>query len=451
MTETLFIRLGSQASNTIHWLVVAENSNNTQDIIASGELKNAQQLSDLTSKSAQREVKILVPGADVLLKSLKVPAKSARAMRLATPYMLEDSLAEDVEQLFFAYANLASDAQNNNCFTAVVSHRQMQQWLSWLADAEIYTTCIIPDVLAMPLMQKAWSAIAIGEPNQTQVIVRQNIWQGFSLDANAWQLQCQVLSTAAAEYDEGNKENQENEKPSSVIIEAYSPLAHSEELPIKAMPEELPLALMAINYGSKINGFNLLQGQYKTKENRSHVSRQWLWVAGVAVFALLLSLGHKSTQLWQLNVEQERVKKSIVTSYKKAFPKTKRVRVATIKSQLNRELALLGGVGDRKGFLAMLAKVQPAFAKVSALKPESLKFDGKRGELRIQATAKDYQAFEQFSIALAAANLTVKQGSQSNQGDRVIGSFSITSKGSNTSTKNKSISKRSNKNSKEAS
>ena len=171
-----------------------------------------------------------------------------------------------------------------------------------------------------------------------------------------------------------------------------------------------------------------------------------MWVAGIAVFALLLSLGHKTAQLWQLQAEQETVKQSIIASYKKAFPKTKRVRVSTIKSQLNRELALLGGVSDRQGFLAMLAKVQPAFAKVTALKPESLKFDGKRQELRIQAQAKDYQAFEQFNLALANSSLTVKQGSQSNQGDQVTGSFSILNKSpGKTSAKNKgSAKKRSN-------
>jgi general secretion pathway protein L len=440
VTETLFIRLGSQVHNTIHWLVVAETSNNAQEIIASGELKDAQQLSELTSKAEQRQVKVLVPGCDVLLKSLKVPAKSSRAIRLATPYMLEDSLAEDVEQLFFAYADLPDDIQGNNCFTAVVAHKQMEQWLSWLTDAEIYTQYILPDVLAMPHTEEGWSAITLGNTNQEQVIVRQHIWQGFTLDAVIWQLQWQAFS---AEQSEQSEEIDGSEQPVSVFIEAYSPLAYSEKLNISQKSEELPLALMATNYGSKLNRFNLLQGQYQVKENRSNVGRQWLWVAGVAIFAVLLSVGHKSTQLWQLNAKQEQVKKSIVSTYKQAFPKTKRVRVATIKSQLNRQLALLGGVGDREGFLAMLAKVQPAFTKVPALKPESLKFDGKRQELRIQATAKDYQAFEQFSLALTAVNLTVKQGSQSNQGEQVTGSFSITNKVVN---KNKSTAiKRSNK------
>lgn len=435
MTETLFIRLGSQAHDTIHWLVVDETNGNAQEIIASGELQGAQQLTELTTKADKRQVKILVPGCDVLLKSLKVPAKSSRAMRLAAPYMLEDSLAEDVEQLFFAYAELASDNLENNCFTAIVAHTQMQLWLSWLAEAAIETDSILPDVLAMPITAKGWSAIALGDSKQGQVIVRQQLWQGFTVDANAWQFQCLALARQSEEAEGG-------EELESVLIEAYSPLAHSEQCNVSTMPAELPLALMAKNYGRQISHFNLLQGQYKIKENRSHTGRQWLWVAGVALFALLLSLGHKSAQLWQLNAEQEKVSNEIVASYKAAFPKTKRVRIATIKSQLNRELALLGGVGDRQGFLAMLAKVQPAFAKVPALKPESVKFDGKRQELRIQATAKDYQAFEKFSVALATANLLVKQGSQSNQGDQVTGSFSISSKGSTKVTRKSSNNKK---------
>jgi len=423
VTETLFIRLGSQAHDTIHWLVLAGTSANEPEIIACGELQCADQLSELTSKAEHRQVQIFVPGCDVLLKSLNVPAKSSRAMRLAVPYMLEDSLAEEVEQLFFAYAELANDSEGNNCFTAIVAHKQMQQWLSWLADAGIETKSILPDVLAMPLNDGGWSAIALGDSTQQQVIVRQGLWQGFALDACAWQLQCQAF-----DHQQEADKAEALEQQANIEIQAYSPLAHSEQLAVSAMPEELPLALMAQNQSSKLNRFNLLQGQYKIKESRSHAGQQWLWVAGVAMFALLLSLGHKSAQLWNLNAEQEIVKQEIVASYKKAFPKTKRVRVSTIKSQLNRELALLGGVSDRQGFLAMLAKVQPAFAKVPALKPESLKFDGKRQELRIQATAKDYQAFEQFSLALTATSLTVKQGSQSNQGEQVTGSFSITNK-----------------------
>ena len=104
------------------------------------------------------------------------------------------------------------------------------------------------------------------------------------------------------------------------------------------------------------------------------------------------------------------------------------MRIGTIKSQLNKKIAQLGGANDSTGFLTMLSKVQPAFAKVPELKPESIKFDGKRQELRLQAVANDYQHFERFKAALNHVNLTVKQGTQKNQGNQVTGSFSLSNK-----------------------
>ncbi|MBU2870319.1 type II secretion system protein GspL [Colwellia sp. E2M01] len=432
MTETLFIRLGSQANDTIHWLIIDETSGDEQEIIACGDLQGAAQLTELTSKAEQRQVKVLVPGCDVLLKSLKIPAKSNRAVRLAAPYMLEDSVAEDVDRLFFAYADLPRDIQDNNCFAAIVSHRQIERWLSWLEDADIETSFMLPDVLAIPYTENGWSAITLGSAEQEQVIVRQHLWQGFTLDASTWKLQCEGFSKQIENIDETDEGDENVTQQVSIHIESYSHLVYSDKFDMVQMPEELPLMLMAKNYGKNLNRFNLLQGKYKRKEVRSHARSQWLWVAGVAVFALLLNLGHKSARLWQLNTAQESVQESIIAQYKATFPKTKRVRISTIKSQLNRELALMGGVGDKEGFLAMLAKIQPAFAKVPGLKPESLKFDGKRQELRLQATAKDYQTFEKFSVALSATGLEVKKGSQSNQGDLVSGSFSITNNGKKT-------------------
>ena len=444
MTETLFIRLGSQAHHTIHWLIAAgNNDSDTFEIIGSGELANAEQLKQLTEKAAHRVVKIIVPSSDVLLKSLSVPAKSNRAMRLAVPYMLEDNLAQDVEQLFFAYAEFKKGDEENNCFTAIVEHKQIQQWLAWLDEAKIQSQVFVPEVLtlpkAMPDTENEWSAIALGEGYGQQIIVRQGLWQGFTLDLATWQLQCQALSQQHG--SESNDEaEQESEQEQGIQINSYSPLVYSEQLNINAMPEELPLALMAKNYQNN-NNFNLLQNEYKVKDHYGASIKQWYWVAAVAAFALLLNFTFKAVQLWQVNTKQEQVEAQIISQYKKAFPQTKRVRIATIKSQLNQKLAQLGGASDSAGFLAMLAKITPAFTKVSGLKPESLKFDNKRQELRIQAIADNYQTFEQFNSALEQEGLRVNPGAQNNQGSQVTGSFSIRNSNENKKAKSKSTKK----------
>ena len=205
----------------------------------------------------------------------------------------------------------------------------------------------------------------------------------------------------------------------------------SSHIAVNKCEEELPLALFAQH--SQRSSFNLLQGEFKLREKRSLGLTNWLWAAGIAMCALLLNVGYTSTLLWQLSTQQVQVEEQIIARYKKTFPATKRVRIGTIKSQLNKKMAQLGGASESSGFLAMLSKVQPAFAKVPTLKPETLKFDSKRQELRLQAVANDYKHFEQFIAALNRANLTVKQGAQKNQGEQVTGSFSITSKQSSES------------------
>ncbi len=440
MAEILYIRLGSQAQDEVSWLIF---SSTEQEIIASGELANAQQLNELTDKAQQRLVKVFVPGCDVLLKRLTVPTKSQRATRSAVPYMLEDELAQDVDQLFFAYADIASDSDNYNCFVAITDKAQMLQWQTWLADAEIQVKTIQPETLAIPYVDGQWSAIALRPVNisensdgssntssyETQIVVRRGEWQGFTLDSDAWQF---ALQHVIAKSHASDIQSSTTDEQSDLIINAYSDLPNLNEiseqngLTINKAQAELPLALLAQHCQN--SQFNLLQGEFKLKERRSKNVNNWLWAAGIAVCALLLNVGYKGAQLWQLSAQQEQVEAQIIARYKKAFPSAKKIRIGTIKSQLNRKIAQLGGSSDQTGFLTMLSKVQPAFAKVPELKPESLKFDGKRQELRLQAIADDYQHFERFKRALNAANLTVKQGAQNNQGEQVTGSFSITSK-----------------------
>lgn len=428
MAEILYIRLGSQAQDEISWLIF---SSVEQEIIASGKLGHAEQLNDLTEKAQQREVKVFVPGADVLLKRLTVPTKSQRAMRSAVPYMLEDELAQDVDELFFAYADIAQ-IDDKNCFVAVIERAQMQLWQAWLSAASIDTKTMLPDTLAMPYVAGQWSAIALEPDNvqthETQIIVRQGEWQGGTLDSSAWQF---VLTQGLSTSDKDSK----TASADDIVINAYSALpfcdqaSSPEGFTVVMEQEELPLALLAQQ--RQHTKFNLLQGEFKITERRSKNVSNWLWVAGFAACALLLNVGYKSAKLWQLSSQQTQVEAQIIKRYQQVFPQAKRVRIGTIKSQLSRKISQLGGTSEHVGFLTMMEKIQPAFAKVPALKPESLKFDGNRQELRLQAIADDYQHFERFKGALNSANFAVKQGAQNNQGEKVTGSFSISNKQTN--------------------
>lgn len=432
MLETLFIRLGSKAHHPIQWLIWSDQQ---QEVIASGDLKHASDLSHLTEKAEQRKVIGFVPASEIALKRLKVPGKSSRAITAAAPYMLEDELAQDVESLFFAYGNLAKDKDENNCFTAAVDREQLESWLLWLSDADIKCKTLIPDVLAMPFKEGQWSAVTLNN----QILLRQGIWRALAVEANVWALVSQqwvsniqhdVTSEAESTSetsDESEGANDTEESP-SIIIKAYAELPEISGITIESMPEELPLALLAQHVDVKF--FNLLQGEFQIKEKRSANYSHWLWVAGLAGIALLINVALKSSELIQLNNQNTAIETKIIDIYKDTFPKTKKVRISTIKSQLNRKLSEVGGSSSQADFLSMLNKVQPAFSEVASLKPDSMKYDAKRNELRIQAISSNYQSFEKFKIGLEKQSLKVNQGAQNNSGGQVSGSFTITSKGS---------------------
>jgi len=407
MAESLIIRLGSNATDGVQWLIWSAGD---AEIIASGELPNAKHLTELTDKAAHRPVVALVPACDVAFKRLKVPAKSARAMRLAAPYMLEDDLAQDVEQLFFAYGTPNLDDSDNNCFLTAVERQQMTQWLSWLRDADIQAHKMIPDALLLPEHEGSWSCVELFG----QVLVKQDAWFATAVEHELFDT---LLGRWSVESGEG--------EPTK--LHGYSPVNLPEQLSaieLISEPEELPLALLAKHITSA--KFNLLQGEFQVKRKRSSTNKVWLIAAGVAAFALVTNLGFKSIKLWQLNTQQEQLEQQIVDTYKQAFPETKRVRVSTIRSQLKRKMAEVGGGSSEQNFLVMLNKLQPAFSQVSNLKPDSLKFDGKRNEIRLQATGKSYQDFERFKALLEKEQLSVSQGAQNNHGDSISGSFSIT-------------------------
>lgn len=412
MAETLYIRLGSQSDETIHWLIAEDSS---YEIIASGELSSANKLHELTEKASQRRVVTFVTGADVSVKSLSIPAKSKKAILAAAPYMLEDNLAQDVDDLFFAYANLPANEQGENCFVAIVDKHKMSEWLTWLNKADINCSVLLPDFLALPLDDKNdtnGSVISLGK----QILLRQSSWQGITVDASLWETVCRSLYPPALTSEDG----------AAYKLNAYSTISDSgiSSVELIAMPEELPLALLAENAIKQ--RFNLLQGEYQVKQPSKNHFSHWRWAAGIVAVALLLNVTIKATQAYRLSDQIAAIDAQIIKTYKQTFPKTKKVRINTIKSQLKSKMSGVSSNAQNGTFLMMLEQLKPAFKAASDLKPQTLKYDGKKQEIRMQAEGENYQTFEKFSQFIKSSKMNLSQGSLNNKGDKVVGSLSIT-------------------------
>ena len=396
--EQLVVRLGTNLQDPVHWVVWSAQS---QDVIASGELTSADALSSLEERTSLRKAIVLVPGADVRLSTVTLPGKVNRKLQNAIPYMLEDELAEDIGELFFAMG----PTQGNQQSVAIVSHRQMEKWLGWLASAGLGATAIIPDVLALPAPEdNSWVALAVG----AQLIVRQGTWQGMQGE--------QAFLTSVLAF-------QAKAQPEPVMVTALT------DVDLHAVPnihqntqnEDVPAIGVLAKFVST-SSFTLLQGPYKPKKQHNQLWQLWRVPLILLAVVVLLTIGDRTLKLNQLTQQNADLTARIDAMVQQGFPDIGTYRNVRLKIQ--QEMQRLEQTGDGSSLLVMLAQLNSAFA-TSKITPQTLRFDANRTEIRMQAQGKDFNALETFKRSAEAAGFTVEQGAFNNRDDSVIGTMNI--------------------------
>ncbi|MCG9697903.1 type II secretion system protein GspL [Shewanella sp. Isolate11] len=396
MSERLFIRLGRSIDQSCSWLVWSEQE---QEIIASGELADANALSTLTERAGNRPVDILVPASAITLTSVALPEKGQRQAVKALPFMLEENLAENVDELHF----VTGPRDGESLSVAVVAHEQMQSWLEWLTEAGIRARQIVPDCLALPLQDCQWAAMKFGQ----DYLLRTSNGAGVSLDATWFAAALPKLANA--------------EQSEPTTLASYSEL-DIDGVEVKQQPLDLPMLVLA--KGILNAPLNLLSGIYTPKREYGKHLMLWRNSAIVLLVALVLALVNKGLNIHQMNSQSEQLQQQSAAIFKQVVGSS---RVVNVRSQMDSTLRSLQGSGGGAAFFTMLDDLKDAFIKVPDLKPTSLRFEGTRNELRMQITAKSYAQIEQFT-QLISDRFDVDAGAMNSGEDQVTSTLTLRSK-----------------------
>ncbi|GGD76980.1 type II secretion system protein GspL [Lacimicrobium alkaliphilum] len=398
MSEQLIIRLGSTRLDPIQWLVY---STSEDDIIASGELADASHLQSLRERAAGRPITALAPTSDILLQWVTLPPRGGQKAIAAIPFMLEDELSTDIDRQLFA----TGPRQGNQQAVAVVAKQKVQDWLGSLEQAGLYCDKLLPDILALPESDNQWSLLQIGE----HLLLRQDQWKGIQGESE-W------LLSAISHYAK--------QQTDAITIANYSDL----ELPslpnIDISTQQLDLPMKVLATGALGCSFNLLQGEFRPRKQTQGNWQKWRLAAVLAAIALTTSLIDTGIQAQRLASEREQLEQQIRAEFKRAMPEV--TRIVNEKSQMKQKLRELQQGGSGASMLAMLSQLSDAFAQ-SRLRPQTLRFDSARAELRMQAEAESFEALEQFRRLAETQGFSVQQGAINNTDDQVISSLSIRS------------------------
>ncbi|WP_245907227.1 type II secretion system protein GspL [Photobacterium sanctipauli] len=422
MSEFLTIRLNSRADQPVQWLVWSPQQ---KEVIASGQLASIAQLDDIADYAAQRAVYVLVPTSDVLLTEVAIPAGSSRQLATVLPFLLEEELAQDVDDLHVHLLQKSGEVAQ----VAVVEHRKVEFWLSALLDSGFEVKKMLPDSLCLPLFDNGYSAAEL----EGQWLIRQGESQGVCAESqwlDAW-LSAQKaplrFSAEAAEEEEASEESeaesedtdQADKSEQPLVIHHYTPAPAGVSGVWQAEAPELVMQLLA--QGAATSKANLLSGVYKQQPVWRKYLKPWRKAAIAAGLVLsvliaehLISVQAMEKQALVYKAESERI-------FREVLPQFNRIPSQSyLKRQMNSELARLGGTSSNNGILPWLAELQPALAKVPQLSVQNLKYDQNRNELRFQAVASDFQHFEQLRTLLLE-DFEIDQGQLNREGEQVTG------------------------------
>jgi len=392
VNEQLIIRLGSQPQQPISWLVW---STGNKEIIASGQLASADELTALSQRLGRRPVVALVPAADVVLSEVLLPSKPNRQIIQALPYMLEEEHAEDIEQLYLALGLCQQRDKEYWQQVALCKKVQLEQWVGSLVVAGFQPTQLLPDALLLPQHQEGAAAIELAG----QWLLRQGQWQASSIEALWWP---DFLSLANIE-----------------LIHSYSPWPTDILQNVELAEPELPLALLAQQLPQQ--SFSLLQGQYAPKKAQNKIWFVWQSSAFLAISCLALYLITLGAQVWQQGQQLQQQRTELVTLYKSRFPAES---TRDISRQLARKLQGAGN-GQDASLFSLLNDLQQELAATTNVRLDNLKYDQKTSELRFQAEADSFQRFDNLKTRLEQKGFEVKQGALSNEGGKVQGTVAM--------------------------
>ena len=371
-------------------------------------LESATQVSLETVPHHNYPTWVLVPGMECLLTSTRVPSRHRQKIIQAVPFVLEESLAEDVEHLHFALGQRKPHSEFIS--VAVMARSRLDDYLQRLNSLKIVPRVLIPDVLAIPKPSDGWG-IAVTE--QT-FLIRTGEESGFAIDATPhyfkyfWE-----------------KALQEEEPPKQFLISRSHRSLSLQNLKLdqyvvkENICEQGELSWLVQGILSSPHSLNLLQGIYCPRQKTTHLLRPWRLTFILLALWGGLYLIQQGVNYQKLQQKHHDLEINIEKVYRETFPQAHkivnpRIQMEQYLTALRNQTNPLSGNED---FLTSFVQIAP-FLKTQDLRLESL--DYRQGSFDLQLEVSTWQVLETLKNHLTKLGFTVKVQSATHRNHQKI-------------------------------
>lgn len=410
MSENLFIRLSGSASEQqapVEWMLLDEASGVNR---ASGEDPLDQVATITRDMNWSGKTIVLVPGEQVLFTSASIPTRQQRKILQALPYMVEEQLAQDVEESHFAVGDRTGRGE---IAVAVVDREQMRSWLDSLQRAGLTAQVMVTDSVCVPMLGEHRNILIDAD----RALIRSDKNLAMAVDR-------ELLGTLLS-LPEKVEEGEESEGVSFLIdpeVEESISLQLTQwqaelNCPVsKELLDYSPFETLCRNYDSA--AINLLQAEFAPVESVSNSTTSWRSVASVAVGCFFLHILLLTGKGAYLSFAADGFKQDAMALYVDVYPKDRNIR--DIRRRWQAHLRSSNTAVQQKDFLTVLGEAARNMDG-SRLQLDNVNFNEKRGDLILQMRGDSSDRLVEYVERLVKRGMAAEIGTiTTNQGDESV-------------------------------
>lgn len=342
---------------------------------------------------------LVLAGQDVMRTTVRVPARSRSQARQAAPFLLEEFLAEDVDHLHLAFGR--SSGRNHDLPVAATQPHRLRQLLEALQDIGLQPTLAITavDLLTPP----ASTVEVVVDPDLCWV--RAAAGQGVCIERALLEpvlagLPDRTTCRTIRVFHQASDRALDLAQLEVALADGDGEGPHVELAPDHHTPEQrLGQAWLRGNRTPE-TAVNLLQGEFRPKQEQQGNQGPWRWVAGLAAVLVLAQLGTDLLRASWLEARAAGLRDESVALFRQHFPD--RQRIPDPRREVETMMAG-GGDGPSSGLLPMLGSTAAEIARVAdngQIQLRSLNYNARRGDMAIDLNTSEIDLLEALQAGL---------------------------------------------------
>ena len=350
-----------------------------------------------------REICLLLPGTMVVTKRMQFSAKERKHLQRLIPYELEDEVTAEIDDLHFAFGNVANDEVD----VAYVDRELLLNLFAALGIAGIEIMHCLPEPLLLPRLENGW-ALRLGE----RLDVRHDAQRGFAVDSA---LAMPAITALCRQQP----------LPEHVLLIAadHAELQQLRDLFSAASNDQLFAEQIDVHMADEWDSLNLAQGvnldlrqgEFARRLPFDKWAREW---RGVAVMTLVALVAYVAVNIGQIQLYKSGQAKLLEQQVAVARQVIPQGQISDPQKQIEAQLARFDTPDGSSNVVQLLSLIAPVIDSAANVSLSQISYVDQSGTINLTLEADSVETIQKLRGALAEKRLQVKDPTMNQRGDK---------------------------------